>query len=763
MLDQVQALQWINSEISNFGGDPRRITLCGQGYGGCAVSAHTLSPLSQNLFQQAIIQSGPLLSCYSPTLSYPATQDTQGTTYTSTSSSTVTTPAAPQYDTGMSYVPWQNTTSTPSSYTAYPTLLPQTQTEPPAQGYTGYPPETTPTPSYGGGGPTYATGDGAYPADSGYSSSPSNIAYDDVSPSQQLAQELCNITAEQWRTGQLGDLSNCLHNYTVDVFIKTEGAKKATWMIVRDDTFLPDTLQNLAVRRPPIPIIIGTVEDEDADYAFKLVADGKYNENEGQLYNTWLMDFAKKNKLNDSTVAQISDIITQSYNITTGDQHYDVSGTISQYGGVIGDANQEGPSQGTSGHANEGAMYDPYTTTPGYYYTMPTGSVDQQAIYGYSPTAPSYSNQGAYGSPTPAAGYGNQQGGYDSQNSGYQSEGETPSQTTISYSGPNAGYGGGYGYTTSSYGYGGPSGGQYPTQSGGYSPQGPGAQNSGYMPQRTPGYDAQNSGYSSQSSGYSNQNYGYGNQQGGYNQGSSGYGPSSQYQPQYEQNTGYGSGGVPISTATNQSFVPLKIIIKLQADSGIVSQTASDIDCFMQNGNQDVRVYQFTHVTDLGRQNVPNLGTWKPVYKGQDMIFLFMSETIWVPGSPTSNDVRMADQMGERWTQFAKEGQVSGWQPSNPQVYNYCSLNYQPTIQTGYAEDARTIFNSQVYPIVHEAQGTTPLYDQSKVRQPLSTGAIGVVPNPMSVNYTSNGPNSNVLHISFRLNNVPGTFIFSNK
>ncbi|VDN27414.1 unnamed protein product [Cylicostephanus goldi] len=409
-------------------------------------------------------------------------------------------------------------------------------------------------------------------------------------------------------------------------------------MIVRDDTFLPDTLQNLAVRRPPIPIIIGTVEDEDADYAFKLVADGQYNQNEGQLYNSWLMDFAKKNKLNDSTVAQISDIITHSYNITTGDQKYDVSGAIMQYTGAIGDANQQGPPQGTYGHANEGAMYDPYTTTPGYYYTMPTGSVNQQAIYGYTTTlAPGYGNQqGGYGTTTPAAGYGSQQGGYNSQSGGYEG-GVTPTQTTTSYSGPNVNYGGGYG---------GPSDSQSATQGGGYAPQGPGAQSSGQgsgygnqdsgYPTLTPGYDAQSAGYVPQGSGYGSQGNGYPTLAPGYDAQSSGY---------------------PITRIT-VTLINKAATIKaaLQSDSGIVSQTASEIDSFMQNGNEHVRVYQFTHITDLGRQNVPDLGAWKPVYKGQDMIFLFMSETIWVPGSPTSADMRMADQMGERWTQFAKEG-----------------------------------------------------------------------------------------------------------
>ncbi|VDM77924.1 unnamed protein product [Strongylus vulgaris] len=594
-----------------------------------------------------------------------------------------------QYDAGIPYTP----------------LTPENQTAPDTGAHTAYPSETTPSAYYGPVGPSSTTTSSYYytaaPSYVPYSPAPANIVYDDANPSQQLALELCNITAQQWRTGQLGDLSRCLHNYTVDVFIKTEGAKKATWMIVRDDTFLPDTLQNLAVRRPPIPIIIGTVEDEDADYAFKLVADGQYNQSESQLYNTWMMDFAKKNKLNDSTAAQ------------AGAKKTIHCFWILKYG---------------YSHANDG-----YAAQPGGFGTVTPPS------YGYSSPSSGYTTQSGAYAPQPS--------GYSAQNSGYASQGSG-----------------------------------YASQSSGYASQ-------------SSAYNTQSSGYTSQSSGYSNQTYGYSNQQAGYNQGSNQYqggGPSSQNRPQYEQNTGFGS--APSSIATNpQAVAPLKIITKLQSDSGIVSQTASEIDTFMQNGNKHVRVYQFTHITDLGRENVPDLGSWKPVYKGQDVIFLFMSETVWTSGSPTSADRRMADQMGDRWTQFAKEGwvlawndlhfnqyfllefenensnsvdslkyhdfrQVSGWQPSDPQIYNYCSLNYQPSIQVGYAQEARTVFNNQVYPIVQQAQmGSGVLYDQPKVRQPLSITPS--VSNPMQVDYSSNGPNSSVLHISFQVKNVPGTWI----
>ncbi|GMS89950.1 hypothetical protein PENTCL1PPCAC_12125, partial [Pristionchus entomophagus] len=61
MFDQVEALRWVKDQIEHFGGDPYRITIFGQSAGGVSVSAHTYSPLSQDLFQQAIMESGVAL------------------------------------------------------------------------------------------------------------------------------------------------------------------------------------------------------------------------------------------------------------------------------------------------------------------------------------------------------------------------------------------------------------------------------------------------------------------------------------------------------------------------------------------------------------------------------------------------------------------------------------------------------------------------------------------------------------------------------
>merc|ERR1719225_2058207 len=59
--DQHLAIQWVQANIQEFGGDPSRITIFGESAGGMSVQAQVLSPHNEGLLGGAIAQSGSIL------------------------------------------------------------------------------------------------------------------------------------------------------------------------------------------------------------------------------------------------------------------------------------------------------------------------------------------------------------------------------------------------------------------------------------------------------------------------------------------------------------------------------------------------------------------------------------------------------------------------------------------------------------------------------------------------------------------------------
>jgi para-nitrobenzyl esterase len=60
LMDQLAALEWIQRNITAFGGDPKNVTIAGQSAGAMCVSILMVSPRAKGVFQRAIGESGGL-------------------------------------------------------------------------------------------------------------------------------------------------------------------------------------------------------------------------------------------------------------------------------------------------------------------------------------------------------------------------------------------------------------------------------------------------------------------------------------------------------------------------------------------------------------------------------------------------------------------------------------------------------------------------------------------------------------------------------
>ena len=57
LLDQVEALKWVNQNVQKFGGDPSNITLFGESAGALSISCLMSMPRAKGLFKRAILES----------------------------------------------------------------------------------------------------------------------------------------------------------------------------------------------------------------------------------------------------------------------------------------------------------------------------------------------------------------------------------------------------------------------------------------------------------------------------------------------------------------------------------------------------------------------------------------------------------------------------------------------------------------------------------------------------------------------------------
>ncbi|RMG06710.1 MAG: carboxylesterase family protein, partial [Planctomycetota bacterium] len=83
VLDVIEALRWVQTNIRSFGGDPARVTVFGQSAGAALIRVLLVSPVARGLFQRAILESGPAgqLPYLQRSVSYLPSAESFGSTF----------------------------------------------------------------------------------------------------------------------------------------------------------------------------------------------------------------------------------------------------------------------------------------------------------------------------------------------------------------------------------------------------------------------------------------------------------------------------------------------------------------------------------------------------------------------------------------------------------------------------------------------------------------------------------------------------------
>uniref|UniRef100_A0A0N5AGZ6 COesterase domain-containing protein n=1 Tax=Syphacia muris TaxID=451379 RepID=A0A0N5AGZ6_9BILA len=395
----------------------------------------------------------------------------------------------------------------------------------------------------------------------------------------------CNMTAEEWRKGQLIWFS--LEN--IFLIIKKEFFKYIyyAWMIVRDNYFMPDSVENLAKQRPHIPIIIGTVQDEDASYAFKLVANGEVSEDKNKVFNNWFADFARKQGVSGEDANKAS-----LFNGISGIQNSrNVTKILRQMNVLQNDQQNSSPTplyqQPTQGNLCQFEGHYLVQVSLPCYFNLPCNSNQNQPQY-----------------PPVSLDHANLTQSFPLNTNEYSSSNFLQYDIPQIISSPGKDINEEYSQPVNQYG--------------------------------TPNTLDEN-----------------------------------RINPPPVQT--YQDSTIPPNCNREAVIEALKTITKvmlivfniywISSDANVVSGTSKEINSLLSNGNTNVRVFEFAHVTQIVNQ----------LCKNTTLITL-----------------------NGKWAEFVKTGIISNWQPTTPQNNQYCKITVNPQMSQGYGATANTVFNELI-------------------------------------------------------------------